>query len=49
MSASTTFCFPLGRAGGAPLLFTDSDIVVYASELNLNTVEINNMTFSISV
>lgn len=47
-----SLCFILVRLGwelaGRSVFFTDSD-GVYISELNLNTVEINNMTFSMSV
>jgi len=47
-----SLCFNLVRLGwelaGRSVFFTDSD-GVYISKLNLNTVEINNMTFSMSV
>lgn len=43
-------CLHLGKGlAGEPLSVTESEVVLYVSEFNWNTIEINNMTFSMSV
>lgn len=50
---SLNLCFlflHLGKGlAGEPLSVTESEVVLYVSEFNWNTTEINNMTFSMSV